>query len=130
MKYVTRKQKAKGCELIDVQIKHAIAREEKVYAQFTQDTSIYSALSARQWVPFTQGAGALVSPDFGPSDVNVTFEDPTDAPFDIDESVRFAAGVQETNGRGMQFDMSVVSRDFGDTMLNVRTEARILSAGL
>ena len=129
MKYVTRKQKAKGCELIDVQIKHAIAEEEKVYAQFTQDTSIYSALSARQWVPFTQGGGALVSPNLGPSGVNVTFEDATDAPFDTDESVRFAAGGQETNGHGMQLDMSVVSRDFGDAMLNARTEVRMLSAG-
>ena len=128
-KYVAQKQKAKGRGLTDGQVKHAIAEEEKVYAQFTQDASIYSALSARQWEPFTQGGGALVRPDFGPSGVNVTFEDPADAPFGTDESVRFGAGDQEGNGYGMPFDISVVSRDFGHAMLNAGTEARMLSAG-
>lgn len=116
-------------ELISVQIKHAIAAEENARAQFTQDRSTYSSASDRKWESFTQGAGALISPDLGPDGVNVTFENTTDTPLEEDESIRFGADNREENRNGMSFGMDVPSRDFGKTMMSARTGPRMLSAG-
>ena len=116
-------------ELISVQIKHAIAEEEKSHAQVTQDQSTYSSVSDRKWESFTQAGGALVSPDFGSGGVNVTFDNTTDTPFEEDESVRFGADNRGENGNGMSLGMDVVSRDFGNTMMSARTGPRMLNVG-
>ena len=116
-------------ELISVQIKHAIAEEEKSHAQFTQDQSTHTSVSDRKWEPFTQAGGALVRPDFGPEGVNVTFDNTTDTPFEEDESVRFGADNRGENRNWMSLGMNVVSRDFEDTMMSARFGPRMLSAG-
>ena len=120
---------ARFYELIGVQIKHAIAEEENAHAQFTQDQSTYSSVSDRKWESFTQGAGALVSPDLGPDGVNVTFDNITDAVFDEDESVRVGADNRGGNRNGMSFGLDVASRDLGNMTMSARTGPRTLSAG-
>ena len=116
-------------ELIGVQIKHAIAEEENARAQFTQDESTYDSVSDRKWESFTQGGGALISPDLGPDGVNVTFDNITDASFDEDEPVRFGADNRGGNRNGMSFGMGAVSRDFGNVMMSAGARARMFSAG-
>ena len=120
---------ARLCELIDMQIKHAIAEEENAHAQFTQDRSTYGSVSDPKWEPVTQGMGALVSPDLGPDGVNVTFDNIADAPFDEDGPVPFGVDNRGGNRNGMSFGMDVMSRDFGNAMMNARTGPRMLSAG-
>ena len=119
---------ARFYELIGVQIKQAIAEEENAHAQFTQDQPTYSSVSDRKWESFTQGGGALVSPDLGPDGVNVTFDNTTDAAFDEDESVRVGAENRGGNRNGASFGMDVASRDFGNTMMSARTEPRMSGA--
>ena len=57
----------------------------------------------------------------------MTFDNSMNAPFDDDEPLRFGAEVYGGNGNEMSFGMGVVSRDFGNTRMNVET-ARMFSA--
>ena len=114
---------------MNVQIKRTIAEEQNVYANFTQDGSIYSPLSAQKWESFTQGVGALISPNLGPGGVKVTFDNATDIPLDEEEPAQFSAGNQEGNRNGMSFDMGFPGRNFGGAMLDAGTEMQMLSAG-
>ena len=112
-----------------MQIKDAIAEEKNAHTQFNPDKSNYGSLSDRKWESFTQGAGLLISPNFGPNGVNVTFDNTTDASFDEDESVRFRADNRGENTNGMSFGMDVMGKDFGNAMMSTRTGPRVLSAG-
>ena len=116
-------------ELIGVQIKHAIAGEENAHAQFTHDESINGSASDRIWEPVTQGGGTLTSPNLGLGGVNMTFGNMMDAPFDEDESVRFGADNRGGNRNETSLARDVMSRDFGDAMMNARTGPRMLNAG-
>lgn len=118
-----------GYELIDTQIKRTIAEEERVVAHLTEDASIHFTLSNRQWEAFTQGVGALTSPDFGPSGVNLRFDDTADAPFDEEQSVLLNPRDQRGNGGQVLVDMGAVSRDSGNAVVDAGTEVWMFSAG-
>ena len=115
---------------MNVQIKRTIAEERNIHADFTQDGSIYSPLSAQKWESFTQGVGALISPNIGPGGVKVTFDNAMDIPLDEEEPVQFSTGNQEGNRNGMSFDMGFAGRDFGGAMLDAGTETKMLSTGI
>lgn len=75
-------------KLTDAQIKRSIAEKVNQHVQSPHDRSVFDhQLSTRQWEAFTQGGGALISPDFGPSGVNVTL----DGVFDQEEPVHAAS---------------------------------------
>lgn len=111
-----------GHELTNAQIKRTIAEEEKANAQSTQYKSRYSPVSGVQWEAFTQGGGALASPDFGPDGVNLAFDDAADGPVDEEEFTLFSTKGEEGNGNEISFDSGVGGGDLGDAMMDAGTE--------
>ncbi|KAF6229752.1 hypothetical protein HO173_011268 [Letharia columbiana] len=109
-------------------IKHTVAEEETVNTLLTQDGSMHISPSNRQWEAFTQGGGALISPDFGPGGVNLRFGHTADAPFDDEESVLLSPRDRKGNGGEMLMDRAVVSRDLGNAMVDAGTGVQMLWA--
>ena len=123
MKCVARKQAPlTGYELTNAQIKRTFAEEEKANAQSTQYKSIYSPVPGIQWEAFTQGGGALASPGFGPEGVNLAFDDAADGPVDEKDFVLFSTKGQEGNGNENSLHAGVGGEEFGDAMVDGRTE--------
>lgn len=118
-----------GCELTDTQIKRTVAEEENLIAQFTQEGSIYSPLSDRQWEAFTQGGGALISPDFGPGGVGLRLDNTADAPFEKNESELSGPRARGGNGEQMVFETGVASGGFGKGIAHAGPEVRMFAAG-
>lgn len=96
------------------EIKRTIAEEEKANAQFTHYESIYAPVSGLQWEAFTQGGGALTSPDFGPDGVHLAFDDAADAAVDEQGSALFDTKGEEGKGNEMVFESGVGSERVGN----------------
>lgn len=61
--------------------------------------------------------------------MGLAFDDTVDAPFDLEESVRFRPRSRGGNGDEMPFDMGDLSSDFRNAMVGAGTEVPMLSEG-
>lgn len=91
-------------------------------AQFTQDGSLSRPQSDLKWEAFTQGGGALVSPDFGPGGMKLPFASAADTSFEKEEPVLRRRRNPEGNGDEMVSGMGVVSMDSGDAIVDAGIE--------